>query len=100
MEIYDKPPLPRFAAGTTPTDIEIISEPYIVATRLGYAPMVTIRQAGASEQQSLLIGARTLMTALEDMRRKNEGKLTGLKLKICKEGEERISKYVVQPLNK
>lgn len=99
MEIFDMAPRTRFVATTKPVKIEIISEPYLVATRLGYAPMVNIRILGNSLEQSLLISSRSLTEALEALRAKNSGKLTGSMMIIQKESNDPKARYIAEPLS-
>jgi hypothetical protein len=95
MEIFEAAPGDRFVASTTPAKVEIISEPFIVVTRFGYLPMVKVKNIESNAEQCLLIGSQSITTALEELRLENEGKLSGLKLAISKESEDKKSKYVI-----
>jgi len=95
MEIFEAAPGDRFVAGTTPAKIEIVSEPFIVVTRFGYLPMVKVKNIESNAEQCLLIGSQSITTALEELRIENEGKLSGLKIAISKESEDKKSKYII-----
>ena len=95
MEIFEAAPGDRFVATTTPAKVEIVSEPFLVVTRFGYLPMVRVKNIESGAEQCLLIGSQSITTALEELRIENEGKLSGLKLAISKESEDKKSKYII-----
>ena len=96
MEIFDMSPRDRFMASPKPQRVEVVSDPYIVATRFGYVPMVTVRGLSSSLEQSLSIASRSISTQLEELRAKNEGHLKGLRIEVSKESDDPKSKYIVK----
>ena len=98
MEIFDMAPRDKFKPGTKPVAVEIVSEPYIIVTRRGYAPMITIRVNNTMVEQALLIGSVSITNALEELRAKNNGSLKGLKFEISKESADQMAKYIVKPV--
>ena len=94
-EVFDKSPYPRLVVTAIPVKIEIASEPYVIVTRLGYAPMVDVTLEDGA-RQGLIISSATLTGGLEKLRRNNGGKLIGVKALIRKESEDPKSKYVVE----
>jgi hypothetical protein len=98
MEIFEAAPGDRFTASTTPTKIEIVSEPFLVVTRFGYLPMVKAKNLESNAEQCLLIGSQSISTALEELRAMNEGKLVGIKIAVSKESEDKKSRYIIEGL--
>ena len=88
-------PRDRFRASSKPQRVEVVSDPYIVATRLGYVPMVTVRGLSNSLEQSLRIASRSISTQLEKLRAKNEGHLKGLKIEVSKASDDPKSEYII-----
>ena len=76
------------------SDAEILSEPYVVMTMRGYAPVVDV-QSGA-DKLMLYISAKSLSTALEPLVQANGGKFAGLKLRLKKESDDKMAGYVVE----
>jgi hypothetical protein len=86
--------LAQFKPSTTWTHIEIISEPYVVMTSRGYAPVVEVTVGKRPYRQILYISAKSLSDALEEMRQDNSELFSGLRFEISKESEVRTSSYV------
>lgn len=98
MEIFEAAPGDRFVATTAPAKVEIVSEPFLVVTRFGYLPMVKVKNLESNAEQCLLIGSQSISTALEELRIENKGKLTGIRLAVSKESEDKKSKYIIEGL--
>jgi hypothetical protein len=98
MEIFDMPPRSKLAAGTTEIKVEIISDPYLVASRFGYLPMVTVRYLEGGLENSMLLAAQSLMEALEKLRSRNGGQLRGLQFAIRKESTDQKAKYLIRAI--
>lgn len=88
--------LPVAKFGTIWTDLEIVSEPNVILTFRGYAPIVLVRIEKSGITKVLYLSAKSLATPLEELREKNGGKFQGLKLRIRKESDEKLAKYVVE----
>jgi hypothetical protein len=87
----------RFRTLTSWTDLEIISEPYVVVTFKGYVAALEVLDVGNNDRYELLIAAKSLSDAMEPIRQDNGGRFTGMKIRIKKDGEERTSRYIVEP---
>ncbi|MBN1384182.1 MAG: hypothetical protein JW983_04780 [Elusimicrobia bacterium] len=76
--------------------IEIVSEPYVVNTYHGFAPVVDAKLEDKQEVKIMYIGAKSLADPLSQMLKQNKGKFTGLKLKIKKESNDNRAPYIVK----
>ncbi len=78
--------------------VKIISEPTVFLTFRGYAPVVEVRLDGDSsgETHYLYIAAKSLSEPVEELRKKNGGKFTGLHLRLRKESPDKFAPYIVQ----
>lgn len=85
----------RLNVTTKPRRIKIISEPYLVASRMGYAPMVDVEAMGGIEN-TLLISSASITSALEALRVANGGRLMGICLEVSRESEDSKAKYVAK----
>jgi hypothetical protein len=88
---------PRLVINTTPLELRIESDPFVVPTSLGYAPAVLILRKGNVHREHILIGAKSLATELEKIRRLT-GTLKGSRISVCKESDERMAQYRVRRL--
>jgi hypothetical protein len=84
----------RIEVGTAWKQFEIISEPFVQPTALGYAPTILIRDSKGFIGY-LLVGARSLARPLEE-RRSKVGSLIGLKIKVCKSGDSSAAPYLIE----
>ena len=82
-----------FRASETWKSLEVLSEPYVVYSARGYAPVIDVRVEAKKITQILYISARSLATALEDMRLDNNGLCTGLRFEIRKSSDTRTATY-------
>ena len=76
--------------------VEIVSEPFVVNTFRGYAPVVNVKVEGEEGTKSMYISAKSLADSLTPMVDENGGKFTGLKLKIKKESADNRAPYIVE----
>jgi hypothetical protein len=90
--------LPPLKLTTGWTSIEIVSEPGVLTTFKGYAPAIAVRTVVNSLEYSLYLSAKSLMECLEPLRKANGGHFTGLALKLRKESDSPMAKYVAEPL--
>jgi hypothetical protein len=77
-------------------EAEIVSEPYVVMTFRGYAPVVSVKSGG--QEYQLYISSRSISQALEPLVKANDGKFAGLKLRVRKESDDKMAPYVVEKL--
>ena len=59
---------PTLRIGTGGTEVEFLSDPYVVYTRRGYAPVVDVRVADVGSERTLFVSAVSLASALEEIR--------------------------------
>jgi len=76
--------------------VEIVSEPFVVNTFRGFAPVVNVKMEGEEEPKSMYISAKSLADSLTPMVEENGGKFTGLKLRIKKESADNRAPYIVE----
>jgi hypothetical protein len=79
--------------------VTILSEPGVVFTqRRGYAPVVRVRLE-TGEERNLFIGAISLGTPLNNLQKANSGRLTGLKVGLRKESDDRFAPFIVREVS-
>ena len=83
--------------GTGWIEVEAVSEPDVLLTFKGYAPILPVRVIKSGLVKHLFIGAKSLSTALEEMRKKNM--FVGLRFRLKKESEEQMSSYIVEKIS-
>lgn len=88
--------LPYLKVGTEPVLIRVISEPQVVFTARGYAPVVEVIDCRNEELWLLFIAAKSLADRLESMRKNNGGAFVGLEFWVKKASEDRMAQYVVE----
>ena len=82
--------------GVEEVGLEIVSEPFVVNTFRGFAPVVDVKVEGEEGTKSMYISAKSLADSLTPLVEENGGKFTGLKLKIKKESADNRAPYVVE----
>ncbi len=92
----EQPQQPRanLKVGVKPVVVEVVSEPYVVMSFRGYAPVMDVQ--GPDGKQILFISSKSISEGLEPLRQENGGKFTGLKLRLRKETEDRMAPYIVE----
>jgi hypothetical protein len=80
--------------GVKPVEVEVVSEPYVVMSFRGYAPVMDVQ--GPDGKQILFISSKSISEGLEPLRQANGGKFIGLKLRLRKETEDRMAPYIVE----
>jgi hypothetical protein len=73
-----------------------VSEPYVVFTRWGYAPVIDVFEKKSNQESTLYISAQTLAGPLEELRNDNNGRIVGLEFWIRKETDAKNSKYLLE----
>ena len=90
--------LSSLKAGTGWIEVEVVAEADVMLTFKGYAPFLQVKVIKSGLVKILYIGAKSLATALEEMRRDNKSKFLGLKFRFKKESEEKMSSYIVEKI--
>ena len=85
---------PRLKIDQAWIELEIQSDPFVVTTTRGYAPAILVRRDRASHQEHVLIGAKSLAIALNELRQRR-GTLTGSRISIRKQSAKRTAPYVL-----
>lgn len=85
---------PNLKVGTGWVSIEIVSEPYVVMTLRGYAPVVDVEAPGGRHLP--YISSKSISEGLEPLVQANGGRFSGLRLRLRKESDERMAPYVVE----
>ena len=80
--------------GVDTVNVDIISEPYVVMSFRGYAPVVDV--SGPDGKQILFISSKSISQGLDPLVQENGGKFQGLKLRLHKESDDRMAAYVVE----
>ena len=86
--------LPNLKVGTEWISVEVLSEPLVIMSMRGYAPVVEV-QAPAGKHV-LYISSKSISEGLEPLRQANGGKFAGLKLKVRKASEDKMAPYEVE----
>jgi len=95
--VYADPAMLRIGFGTGWTELEILSEVKVLETVRGYAPVVVVGHDGIEEL--MFVSAASLTRPIEVLRKANQGKLTGLKVRIRKAAEHKTAPYECEPLD-
>ncbi len=91
--------LPSLKVSTGWIELEIVSEPDVVLTFKGYAPILRVRKVRTSVEYQLYISAKSLAEPLEGLRKSNLGIFKGIRLRIRKESMEQMAKYVIEVID-
>jgi hypothetical protein len=92
-------PVPILKVTVDPVRVEVVAEPTVNMTRRGYAPVLVVVPLGSEERHYLYISARSISEEVEDRRKKNGGKFTGLRFMVKKASEERTAVYVIEDIS-
>jgi hypothetical protein len=87
---------PTLKVGVEPVSIEITSEPHVINTVRGYAPVVDVKGPGGDF--ILYISSKSMSDGLEPLVKAGGGTFKGLKVKVKKESEDKMARYIVEKL--
>ncbi len=93
-----RPRFEQLRVGEGQIPLRIISEPYVILTFRGYAPVVDVLHLRQKVNYTMYIQAKSLAEQLEEMRRKNDGEFIDLEFLINKASSDRFSAYVIERL--
>lgn len=85
---------PNLKVGTEWIPVDIVSEPYVVMTIRGFAPVVDVKTPGG--EFILYISSKSMSDGLVPLLEVSDGKFQGLKIKVKKESEDKMARYVVE----
>jgi hypothetical protein len=92
--------LPRLQCKTEWTEIQILTDPFVVFRgnkRSRYLPVVLVEESRTELKRLLYISAMSLSQCLEPIRAKR-GTLLGVNVRLRKTGEDKFSPYEVEEL--
>ena len=82
----------RLVIGIGWTEVEVLSEAFVVMTARGYAPAVSVQVPTTGLSYYLFISAKTLATPLDTLRDNNAGRFTGLHFRLRKASKDTMSR--------
>lgn len=85
---------PNLKVGTDWVVVEVLSEPCVVMSIRGYAPVVDVQSPEG--KQILFISSKSISLGLDPLVQANGGKFQGLRLRLRKETPDRMAPYVVE----
>ena len=85
---------PNLKVGTEWISVEVLSEPYVVMTIRGFAPVVDVKTPGGDF--IVYISSKSMSDGLVPLVEAQDGKFKGLKLRVKKESDDKMAKYVVE----
>ena len=90
--------LPSLKVSTGWIELEIVSDPNVVLTFKGYAPILRVRNTRTGLEYILYISAKSLAEPLEELRINNDGIFKGIQFRIRKESTDKMSKYEIEEI--
>jgi hypothetical protein len=90
----EKERYPNLKVSTDWIAVEVVSEPYVVMSIRGYAPVVDVQSPEG--KQILFISSKSISLGLDPLVQANGGKFQGLRLRLRKETADRMAPYVVE----
>jgi len=94
MEPKEK--LPTFRCTTEFANLKIISEPYVVLTNRGYAPVVDVENMQDNTKYQFYIQALSIAKKIDELRRENSENFSGIAIKVKKESNDKFAPYVIE----
>ena len=85
---------PNLKVGVDWVTVEIVSEPYVVMSIRGYAPVVDVQTPEGV--LILFISSKSISVGMDPLVQANGSKFKGLKLRLRKETDDRMAPYVVE----
>lgn len=85
---------PNLKVGVNWITADVVSEPFVVMSIRGYAPVVNVK---VPEGDFILyISSKSISEGLDPLVQANGGKFAGLKLRLRKETEDKMAPYIVE----
>ena len=85
---------PNLKVGVNWVVADVVSEPTVVMSMRGYAPVVDVKTPEGDF--ILYISSKSISEGLDPLVQANGGKFAGLKLRLRKETEDRMAPYIVE----
>ncbi|MEZ7893490.1 MAG: hypothetical protein QMC67_17275 [Candidatus Wallbacteria bacterium] len=90
--------LQTFKCTTDFVTLKIVSEPYVVLTARGYAPVVDVENLADNVKYIFYIQALSVAKILEEFKKENEDKFTGISIKVKKESTDKFAPYIIEKI--
>ncbi len=81
--------------GTEEIQLKILTEPYVVFTHRGYAPVINVEDT-EGERYTFYISSSSVARELQPLIDDRAGRFKDLKILIKKESDDKFAKYQVQ----
>jgi len=81
--------------GTGWQELEILSDPFVIFTRRGYAPVIEVKVLRSGLPQVLFVSAVSLSEQLEKIK-EERGSLVGARVRIRKQDASQFAPYEVE----
>ena len=85
---------PNLKVGVNWITADVVSEPFVVMSIRGYAPVVDVKTPEGDF--ILYISSKSISEGLDPLVQANGGKFAGLKLRLRKETDDRMAPYIVE----
>lgn len=82
--------------GREPIKLLATSEPYVLFSKMGYSPIINVMSVKDKREYFIYISAKSIAIPLEQKRTENNNIFTGLEFWIYRDGDKKISPYVVE----
>ena len=89
--------LSRLKVSTDWITVELLSEPFVVPSYLGYGVMVEVLELDSDRLYGIYVNAKSLASALEELREES-GSLIGIRLRLKKDNPDRFAPYVIESM--
>ena len=89
---------PSLKVSTGWIELEIISEPDVVLTFKGYAPILRVRKLSNNLEYIFYISASSLGRSLEELRQNNGGVFRGIQFRVCKKDAAQTAPYEIEAI--
>ena len=87
--------LPVLKVGTAPTEVHVLSEPFLRVSARGYMPCVKVKVSRSGLDYALIVGSKSITESLEKLRKENNGYFTELRFNLSKKDESQMAPYVL-----
>ena len=87
---------PSLKVGTGWIELKIISEPDVVLTFKGYAPILQVKKISNGLEYIFYISASSLGRSLEELRENNGGIFQGIEFRVRKKDAAKTAPYEIE----
>lgn len=94
----EKEKLPTFRCTTDYANLKVVSEPYVVFTNRGYAPVVDVENTTDGNKYQFYIQALSIAKKFEELKKENDEKFAGINIKVKKESSDKFAPYIIEKI--